>query len=92
MRDDRWVTGMVMRARSGEKQAWDALVERYAPLIWSICSRYRLERIAERTGCDVRRLADVIELLIAVRLLAAGPAPQPQAAARSPGTAAWRIS
>lgn len=30
---------------------------------------YRLERIAERTGCDLRRLADVVELMIAVRLL-----------------------
>ena len=30
---------------------------------------YRLERIAERTGCDLRRLADVVELLIAVRML-----------------------
>jgi hypothetical protein len=30
---------------------------------------YRLERIAEKTGCDMRRLADVMELLIAVRLL-----------------------
>ena len=30
------------RARNGDKQAWDALVERYAPLIWSICRRYRL--------------------------------------------------
>ena len=30
---------------------------------------YRLEKIAERTGCDLRRLADVMELLIAVRLL-----------------------
>jgi len=30
---------------------------------------YRLERIAERTGCDLRRLSDVLELLIAVRLL-----------------------
>jgi hypothetical protein len=38
---------------------------------------YRLDRIAERTGCDLRRLADVMELLIAVRLLAVGPAPQP---------------
>jgi DNA-binding PucR family transcriptional regulator len=34
---------------------------------------YRLERIAERTGCDLRRLTDVVELLIAVRLLGAGP-------------------
>ena len=31
-------------AKGGDKQAWDALVERYAPLIWSICRRYRLGR------------------------------------------------
>ena len=30
---------------------------------------YRLERIAERTGCDLRSLSDVVELLIAIRLL-----------------------
>ena len=30
------------RARGGDKHAWDALVERYAPLIWSICRQYRL--------------------------------------------------
>jgi hypothetical protein len=35
---------------------------------------YRLDRIAERTGCDLRRFADVMELLIAVRLLGAGAA------------------
>src|SRR5262245_58978091 len=29
---------------------------------------YRLERIAERTGCDLRNLNDVVELLIAIRL------------------------
>ena len=42
MRDTPPVTDLVMRARTGEKQAWDALVERYAPLVWSICRRYRL--------------------------------------------------
>ena len=42
-RDDPAVTGLVTRARNGERQAWDALVERYAPLIWSICRRHRLE-------------------------------------------------
>jgi RNA polymerase sigma factor (sigma-70 family) len=42
MRDDPVVTGLVIRARNGEEQAWDALVERYAPLIWSICRRHRL--------------------------------------------------
>jgi RNA polymerase sigma factor (sigma-70 family) len=36
------VTDLVIRARNGDKLAWDALVERYAPLIWSICRRYRL--------------------------------------------------
>jgi RNA polymerase sigma factor (sigma-70 family) len=43
MRDDPVVTDLVARARNGDKQAWDALVERYAPLIWSICRRYRLD-------------------------------------------------
>jgi RNA polymerase sigma factor (sigma-70 family) len=41
-RDDPAVTDLVSRARAGDRQAWDALVERYAPLIWSICRRYRL--------------------------------------------------
>jgi sugar diacid utilization regulator len=31
-------------------------------------AHYRLARIAERTGCDLRRLGDVIELMIAARL------------------------
>jgi hypothetical protein len=31
-------------------------------------AHYRLGRIAEKTGCDVRRLSDVIDLLIAVRM------------------------
>jgi len=38
----RTVTDLVTRAGTGDKQAWDTLVERYAPLIWSICRRYRL--------------------------------------------------
>jgi RNA polymerase sigma factor (sigma-70 family) len=39
---DLAVTGLVNRARNGDELAWDALVERYAPLIWSICRRHRL--------------------------------------------------
>jgi DNA-binding PucR family transcriptional regulator len=31
-------------------------------------AHYRLGRIAERTGCDLRRASDLIELLIAARL------------------------
>jgi RNA polymerase sigma factor (sigma-70 family) len=42
VRDDSVVIDLVVGARNGDKQAWDALVERYAPLIWSICRRHRL--------------------------------------------------
>jgi RNA polymerase sigma factor (sigma-70 family) len=38
------VSDLVTSARNGDKQAWDALVERYAPLIWSICRRHGLGR------------------------------------------------
>ena len=36
------VPSLLARARNGEERAWDALVDRYAPLICSICRRYRL--------------------------------------------------
>jgi RNA polymerase sigma factor (sigma-70 family) len=37
------VNDLVTHAKKGDKQAWDALVERYAPLMWSICRRHRLD-------------------------------------------------
>src|SRR5690348_248137 len=37
------VVTLVMRARDGDEHAWAALVERYAPLVWSLCRRYRLD-------------------------------------------------
>ena len=52
MHDD--LTALVTRARNDDRQAWDELVERYAPLIWSICRRYRLGRAdAEDAGQSV---------------------------------------
>jgi DNA-directed RNA polymerase specialized sigma24 family protein len=36
------VSDLVTRARNGDQQAWDVLVELYAPLIWSICRAHRL--------------------------------------------------
>jgi RNA polymerase sigma factor (sigma-70 family) len=42
MRDNP-VMALVMRARTGDERAWDALVERYAPLIWSLCRRHGLD-------------------------------------------------
>jgi RNA polymerase sigma factor (sigma-70 family) len=54
VRDAPSVYDLLTRARNGDKQAWDALVERYAPLIWSICRRYRLgEADAEDVGQTV---------------------------------------
>ncbi len=44
MRDDPTVIALVRRAGAGDAAAWDELVERYAPLVWSICRRYRLDR------------------------------------------------
>ena len=41
-RDDLAVADLVTRARNGDRQAWEALVERYAMLTWSICRRHRL--------------------------------------------------
>jgi RNA polymerase sigma factor (sigma-70 family) len=42
MRDDPSVALLVTRAQAGDQQAWNALVEHYAPLVWSICRRYEL--------------------------------------------------
>jgi RNA polymerase sigma factor (sigma-70 family) len=36
------VAGLVARAADGDEQAWHELVDRYAPLIWSVCLRHRL--------------------------------------------------
>jgi RNA polymerase sigma factor (sigma-70 family) len=44
MPDDPPVTSLVTRAQNGDRQAWDALVGRYAPLVWSICRSRLLSR------------------------------------------------
>ena len=44
MRDDPSVIALVARVGDGDQEAWNELVERYAPLVWSICVRYRLSR------------------------------------------------
>jgi len=56
MSDNMAVTALVMGARNGENQAWDALTERYNPLIWSICRRYRL------AGADAEDVAQAVWL------------------------------
>jgi RNA polymerase sigma factor (sigma-70 family) len=42
MRDDPSVIALVERAVNSDQNAWNDIVERYAPLVWSICMRYRL--------------------------------------------------
>lgn len=36
------ITELLARARDGDQQAWNAIVERYASIIWAACRRYRL--------------------------------------------------
>lgn len=57
---------LVTRAKGGDSQAWEALVERFAPLIWSICRRYRLgpADAADVGQCVWLRLVDK---LVAIR-------------------------
>jgi RNA polymerase sigma factor (sigma-70 family) len=56
MSDNLAVTALVMGAGNGDNQAWDALIDRYAPLIWSICRRYRL------AGTDAEDVAQAVWL------------------------------
>jgi RNA polymerase sigma factor (sigma-70 family) len=65
MRDDPLVADLVTRARKGDQQAWDALIERYSPLIWSICRHYGLgsadaEDVGQRTWLQFVNYLDAI--------------------------------
>jgi RNA polymerase sigma factor (sigma-70 family) len=54
VRDDPVVIALVTRAGNGDRLAWEALVERYTTLIWSICRRHRLgDGDAEDVGQSV---------------------------------------
>jgi RNA polymerase sigma factor (sigma-70 family) len=59
---DNPVVALVMRARDGDERAWAALVERYAPLIWSLCRRYRLD------ATDTADVGQNVWLLLATQL------------------------
>ena len=62
MRDDAPVADLFLRARFGEQLAWDELVERLAPLLWSICRRYRL------SGADADDVSQTVWLKLLERL------------------------
>jgi RNA polymerase sigma factor (sigma-70 family) len=42
VRDDPTVVALVKRATGDDPAAWNEIVERYAPLVWSICTRFQL--------------------------------------------------
>jgi RNA polymerase sigma factor (sigma-70 family) len=81
MRDYLLVTDLVARAGNGEKQAWDALVERYSPLIWSICLGHRLGD-ADTDAVGLRVWRQLVRQLDEV--------PDPGALAGWLAAAAWR--
>jgi RNA polymerase sigma factor (sigma-70 family) len=60
---DNPVADLIAAARGGDRRAWDALVERYAPLVWSICRRHRLSQAdAEDVGQSIwLRLVDQLD-------------------------------
>jgi RNA polymerase sigma factor (sigma-70 family) len=72
MRDDPCVADLVARARNCDQEAWNALVDRYAPLIWSICWQYRLDR-ADAEDVGQRIWLQLISHLGAIRDPAALP-------------------
>jgi RNA polymerase sigma factor (sigma-70 family) len=41
-RNDPSVSALVTHAVEGDPAAWDEIVQRYAPLVWSICGRFQL--------------------------------------------------
>ena len=56
------VATLVRGASNGENQAWDALIERYTPLIWSICRRHQL------AGADAEDICQTVWLQLATHL------------------------
>lgn len=44
MRNDPSVIALVGRVIDGDQEAWNEIIDRYAPLVWAICVRYQLSR------------------------------------------------
>ena len=62
MRDDPTVVALVNRAAGSDASAWAEIVERYAPLVWSICTRFRL------SNHDIEDVAQNVWLLLVGQL------------------------
>jgi RNA polymerase sigma factor (sigma-70 family) len=62
MRDDPHVVALVTRASGGDQDAWNELVDRYAPLLYTICTRYRL------SNHDIEDVGQSVWLLLVEQL------------------------
>ena len=62
MRDDPSVVELVTRAAGYDQDAWNELVERYIPLVWAICARYRL------SSHDIEDVSQTVWLLLVEQL------------------------
>jgi RNA polymerase sigma factor (sigma-70 family) len=62
MRDDPSVVTLVLRAAEGDQHAWDEIVERFAPLVYAICTRYRL------SSPDIEDVGQTVWLLLVEHL------------------------
>jgi RNA polymerase sigma factor (sigma-70 family) len=62
MRDDPTVIALVKRAANGDQDAWNEIIERYEPLVWSICTRYRLG------NSDIEDVGQTVWLLLVEQL------------------------
>ena len=65
-------TELVSRARAGDRLAWSGIVDRYGPLVWSICRRYRLS-LADADDVRGTVWLRLVEQLDAIRDPAALP-------------------
>ena len=62
MRDDPTVVALDTRAAASAQSAWDEIVEPYAPLVWSICTGFRL------STHDIEDVAQNVWLLLVGQL------------------------
>ncbi|WP_250038033.1 RNA polymerase sigma factor [Paractinoplanes maris] len=52
MPDDEPLAGLIERAKNGDRVAWNAIVARFAPLVWSVCLRSGLSRTDAEDACQ----------------------------------------
>jgi RNA polymerase sigma factor (sigma-70 family) len=65
VRDDPSVVALVIRAAGSDEGAWHEIVDRYAPLVWSICARYQL------SGADIEDVGQTVWLGLVEQLSSA---------------------